>query len=103
MSIKGIHVTVILFEHFHPANDPHPVSGEHLGSVFVLDLDDSGGLDPGLTVYLNGNTFIAQDGYLHCSTLIQAETRIRLTAFLSLCEIVSVQHTSYPMVAALSK
>lgn len=69
--------TVIVYHHFHPIDHPHPVSGEHLGSVFVLDLDDSRWLDPGLPVYLNGNTFIAQDGYLHCSTLNQAETQIR--------------------------
>lgn len=41
----------------------------------MLDLDDSGRLDPGLTVHLNGNPLIAQDGNLHCSTLIWTKTR----------------------------
>lgn len=45
----------------------------------MLDLDDSRRLDPGLTVHLNGNALISQDGDLHCSTLIQRESRIRQT------------------------
>lgn len=55
-----------------PLFETHAVSGEHLGSVLVLDLDDSGRLDPRLAVHLNGNSLVAQDGDLHCSTLIRA-------------------------------
>lgn len=47
----------------------HPVSGEHLSSVFVLDLDDTRRLNPGLTIHLNGNPLITQDSDLHSSTL----------------------------------
>lgn len=61
----------------HPASLPHPVSGEHLRSVLVLDLDNSGGLDPGLAVHLDGNALVSQDGDLHRSTLIQTEMRVR--------------------------
>lgn len=61
----------------HPAYLPHPVSGEHLRSVLVLDLDNSGRLDPGLAVHLDGNALVSQDGDLHRSTLIQTEMRVR--------------------------
>lgn len=62
----------------------HPVSGEHLSSVLVLDLDDSWRLDPGLTVHLDGNPLITQDGDLHCSTLIQTE-KLQLDAHILTC------------------
>ncbi|TNN79067.1 hypothetical protein EYF80_010746 [Liparis tanakae] len=49
------------FRSFPPSPPSHPVSGEHLGSVLVLDLDDAGRLDPGLAVHLDGNSLIPQD------------------------------------------
>ena len=49
--------------------EPHPVPGEHLGAVLVLDLDDAGRLDPGLSVHLDGNSLVAQDGDLYRATL----------------------------------
>lgn len=64
---------------------PHPVSSEHLSSVLVLDLDDSRRLDPGLTIYLNGNPLITQDGDLYRSTLIQTHTYKLHIVHLSAC------------------
>lgn len=53
----------------------HTISGEHLSSILVLDLNDSRRLDPGLTVHLNGNPLITQDSNFHCSTLWGTETK----------------------------
>lgn len=48
-----------------PPSLAHPVSGQHLGSVLVLDLDDTRRLYPGLSVHLDRNTLISQDRDLH--------------------------------------
>ena len=56
-----------------PSYCTHPVSGEHLGAVPVDDVDDAGGLNPGLPIHLHRYAFIAQDRDLHLPTL-QAET-----------------------------
>lgn len=67
----------------------YPVSGEHLSSVLVLDLNDSRRLDPGLAIHLNGNPLITQDGNFHCSTLIhRREAFIRCTYWF-LCVVLS--------------
>ena len=53
----------------------HTISGEHLSSILVLDLNESRRLDPGLTVHLNGNPLITKDSNFHRSTLWRTETK----------------------------
>lgn len=52
-----------------PAREAHPVPGQHLGSVLVLDLDDAGGLDPGFSIHLHGDALVPADGDLHHAAL----------------------------------
>lgn len=91
-----------------PPSLSHPVSGEHLSSVLVLDLDDSRWLDPGLTIHLNGNPLITQDGDLHCSTLIRAQRYIKITHVCTVRVVSSLRvvfsvcsHLSYAVVLQL--
>ena len=49
------------------ATDPVPC--QHLGAVLVDDLDDPGGLDPGLSVHLHRDALVSQDGDLHLPAL----------------------------------
>lgn len=64
----------------------HPVSGEHLSSVLVLNLDDSGRLDPRLPIHLDGNALITQDRDLHCPTLIQVERETCGSDMFDMCQ-----------------
>lgn len=47
----------------------YSVSGEHLCSVFVDDLDDAGRLDPRLSVHLYGDALLPKDSDLHLAAL----------------------------------
>lgn len=49
----------------------HSISGQHLGSILVLDLNNSRRLDPGFSIHLNRHSFISQDGNFHCAALRQ--------------------------------
>lgn len=51
----------------------HSVTGQGLGPVLVDDLDITWGLDPRLPIHLNWNTFVSEDGNLHCPTLSQRD------------------------------
>lgn len=48
---------------------PYSVSGEHLRSVLVDNLDDAGRLDPGFSIHLYGDALLPQDGDLHLAAL----------------------------------
>lgn len=53
----------------------YSVSGEHLCSVLVDDLDDARRLDPGLSVHLHGDPLLPQDGDLHLAALKTQQSR----------------------------
>lgn len=53
----------------HLHTNTHPISGQHLGSILVLDLNHSRRLDPGFSIHLNRHSFIPQDGNLHRAAL----------------------------------
>jgi hypothetical protein len=42
----------------------YPVAAEHLHAILVDDADESGRLEPGLAVHLDGHALIAQNGDL---------------------------------------
>lgn len=46
-----------------------PVSGKHLSTILVDDLNNAGWLDPGLSVHLHWNTFISFNSDLYLPTL----------------------------------